>query len=86
MLVRPGRLFMEEMMECVLTEERYGSVKRVFVVCEDDQVMGVDFQRFMIGDSPPDEVKVMAGAHHMAMLTQPMLLTVYLDEVAAKYR
>ncbi|PKI78427.1 hypothetical protein CRG98_001173 [Punica granatum] len=86
MLIRPTRLFTEEMMAYGLTEERYGSVKRVFVMCEEDEVICVDFQRFMIQNSPPDEVKTMKGAHHMVMLSKPRELCRCLGEIAAKYR
>ncbi|XP_031388341.1 methylesterase 10 [Punica granatum] len=86
MLIRPTRLFTEEMMAYGLTEERYGSVKRVFVMCEEDEVIFVDFQRFMIQNSPPDEVKTMKGAHHMVMLSKPRELCRCLGEIAAKYR
>lgn len=76
---------MEEMMGCVVTEERYGSVKRVFVLCEEDEVASVDFQWSMIQNSPPDEVKIIEGAHHMAMLSNPRELQLCLDEIVAKY-
>ncbi|XP_027152367.1 methylesterase 10-like [Coffea eugenioides] len=41
MLVRPHPFFIEDMAkESLPTEEKYGSIKRDFVLCEDDQVVG----------------------------------------------
>ncbi|KAK4784085.1 hypothetical protein SAY86_018453 [Trapa natans] len=84
-LIRPGQLFVDEMMRYVLTEEKYGRVKKVFILCEEDEVMNVDFQRFLIQNSPPDHVKIMEGAYHMAMLSKPKELQQCLDEIVAKY-
>ncbi|CAK9160900.1 unnamed protein product [Ilex paraguariensis] len=49
MLVRPNGLFLEDMgKESLLTEEKYGSISRVYVVCKEDEVMEEEFQRYVI--------------------------------------
>jgi hypothetical protein len=47
--------------ERLLTEAGYGSVRRVFVVVEDDLSIPVEFQRRMIALSPGVKVEVMAA-------------------------
>lgn len=75
MLVRPTRLFLEELSkEGVLTEANYGSVKRVFIVCEEDEVMEEEFQRWMIKNSPTQQVISIKEAGHMVMLSKPQEL------------
>ena len=69
----------------MLTEEKYGSIDRVFIVCEEDLVMKEDFQRWMIEDSPLKEVNLIRGAGHMVMLSKPRELCQRLLEVAGKY-
>ncbi|XP_050204495.1 methyl jasmonate esterase 1-like isoform X2 [Mercurialis annua] len=39
-----------------VTKEKYGSVPRIFVVCDQDLIMTEDFQRWMIKNNPPDEL------------------------------
>ncbi|XP_022740942.1 methylesterase 10 [Durio zibethinus] len=86
MLVRPSRLFLEDLAtENLLTEEKFGSVDRVFIELEDDEVMMEEFQRLMIQKSPAKEVKVIRGAGHMAMLSKPKELCQLLQETAEKF-
>lgn len=85
-LIRPNGLFMEDFSkEGMLTEEKYGSIDRVFIVCEEDEVMKVDFQRLIIEDSPPKEVILIREAGHMVMLSKPSELCQRLLEVAGRY-
>lgn len=82
MLVRENGVFMEDLSnESMLTKEGFGSGNRVFVVCDDDRVMKEEFQRWMIKNSPPKQVKVMAGADHMVMLSQPNEVSILLQEI-----
>ncbi|XP_019185377.1 PREDICTED: methylesterase 10 [Ipomoea nil] len=82
MLIRPGALFVEEMAkENLLTKDKYGSVKRVYIICEDDQIMDQEFQIHNIQNSPPCEVKSMAATGHMAMLSKPEELCFSLQEI-----
>ncbi|KAA8531762.1 hypothetical protein F0562_006521 [Nyssa sinensis] len=62
MLVRPSKFFIEDMAkESLLTKEKYGSVSRAYIICEEDEVMKEDFARWMIEYSPPKEKKYTAG-------------------------
>ncbi|KAM7507027.1 hypothetical protein LguiA_017480 [Lonicera macranthoides] len=86
MLVRPNELYFEDMAkESLLTEKKYGSVIRVYVVCEEDEVMEEKIQRFVIENSPPKEVISIARAGHMVMLSQPTKLSSCLQDIAHKY-
>ncbi|CAL5324707.1 unnamed protein product [Camellia sinensis] len=85
-LVRPNRMFFDDVAkELLLTEARYGSVSRVYIVCEEDQLMKLEFQTWIIQNSPPDEVKSIANADHMIILSQPQELFLYLQEISQKY-
>lgn len=83
-LVRPIPLsILRDAME--LSDEKYGTVRRVFVVCQEDMVLKEDFQRWMIEKNPPDEVKVIKGADHMVMMSRPRELSALLLEIARDY-
>ncbi|KAI3747926.1 hypothetical protein L6452_10668 [Arctium lappa] len=86
MLVRAGGFFLEDMnKESLLSQNKYGSIRRVYVVCEGDEVMNEEFQRFIVNDSPPDEVKSVPGAGHMIMLSKSKDLSLYLQEIMDRY-
>ncbi|CAN6563047.1 unnamed protein product [Malus baccata var. baccata] len=75
MLIRPSGMFLEDMnKEGLLTEAKFGSVTRIFVVCEEDEVMKEEFQRWMIENGPNAEVRLIREAGHMVMLTKPIEL------------
>lgn len=85
MLIRPGKFFTEDMSkEGLLTKEKYGSIKRVYIVTQDDQVMEEEFQMYNIHKSPPHEVKVIAKCGHMVMISQPHKLSLCLQEIIAR--
>ncbi|XP_035542863.1 methylesterase 10-like [Juglans regia] len=87
-LVRPIRLYGDTatlQKEANLSREKYGQVPRVYIICEEDNVMKVDFQRWMIENNPAPEVKVIAGSDHMVMFSQPKELCSCLLEIAEKY-
>lgn len=85
-LVKPSWLYPNEMGdEDLLTKERYGSGKRVFIVCEGDNVVPEEIQKWMISNYEPNEVKLVEEAGHMAMLTKPQQLSRLLQEIAARY-
>ncbi|XP_010255102.1 PREDICTED: methylesterase 10 [Nelumbo nucifera] len=88
LLVRPAALFGEDLWNedtALLSEERYGSVRRVFVVCDGDKVMDESFQWWMIDNYPTKEVKVIRGSDHMVMLSKPLEFYFCLQEIADKY-
>lgn len=83
-LVRPFKMFTEDLAkESILTEAKFGSVDRVFVVCEGDEVMDQKkVQRLMIEEFPPKAVKCINGGGHMVMLSKPKQLFQHLIEIA----
>lgn len=85
MLVRPSGLFMEDLVSGnLLTEEKFGSVDRVFIKLEGDGVMMEEFQQLMIQNSPKD-VKVISEAGHMVMLSKPHELCQLLQEIGDNF-
>ena len=68
-----------------VTKEKYGLVHRVYIVCNKDNVIQEDFQRWMIENNPPDEVKLISGSDHMVMFSKPKELCSCLQEIAEKY-
>ncbi|XP_042974765.1 esterase PIR7B-like isoform X2 [Carya illinoinensis] len=87
-LVRPLRLFGDSstlQKETKLSREKYGQVPRVYIICEKDNGIKEDFQRWMIENNPAPEVKVIAGSDHMVMFSQPKELCSLLLEIAGKY-
>ncbi|WRX08554.1 Alpha/beta hydrolase fold-1 - like 5 [Theobroma cacao] len=86
MLVRPSGLFLDDLVTGnLLTQEKFGSVDRAFIVLEVDQVMMEEFQRLMIENCPAKEVKVINGAGHMVMLSKPKQLCQLLQDIAEKF-
>ncbi|KAF2295144.1 hypothetical protein GH714_031692 [Hevea brasiliensis] len=69
----------------VVTKEKYGSVPRIYIVCDQDKIINEDLQRWMIKNSPTDEVKVIADSDHMVMFSKPQELCSCLQEIAKKY-
>ncbi|XP_021809481.1 methylesterase 4-like [Prunus avium] len=57
--------------EIKLTKEKYGSVPRVYIVCDQDLTIGEDVQRWMIKESPPHEIKMINDSDHMLMFSKP---------------
>ncbi|CAL1408770.1 unnamed protein product [Linum trigynum] len=83
LMMRPFKFFLGDMSkESLLSEAKYGSVKRVYIVCKDDIVTMQEFQERIIESYPPDEVKYIEGADHMVMLSKPNELCQCLLEVA----
>ncbi|KAL5788426.1 hypothetical protein ACOSP7_005375 [Xanthoceras sorbifolium] len=85
-LMRPLRLFSEEDMsrELVLSWENYGSVKRVFIVSDEDMVADKDFVWWMIKKNPPHQVVEIKGSDHMVMMSKPRQLWTHLLDIASK--
>lgn len=84
--VRPGSLFMEDLMTMEkFSDEKFGSVPRVYVIAAEDKTIPPEFQRWQIENNPVAEVKEIKGADHMPMFTQPDALAKCLAEIAEKY-
>uniref|UniRef100_A0A0E0L1R7 AB hydrolase-1 domain-containing protein n=1 Tax=Oryza punctata TaxID=4537 RepID=A0A0E0L1R7_ORYPU len=84
-LTRPANRFTgDELMRDagLLTKNRYGSTRRVFVVVKDDHAIPVEFQRRMVAENPGVEVVHIAGADHMAMISKPAKLADLLVRIA----
>lgn len=85
-LIRPGSLFLKDLPNAKqFTGEGYGSVRRVFVLLDEDETIKGDFQRWMIDNSPVDQVIELKGVDHMPMLCDPKQLTVCLLDIALRY-
>lgn len=85
-MIRPGSLFLKDLADAKqFTEGGYGSVKRVYVVCDEDKAIEKGFQQWMIDNYHVDEVKELKGVDHMAMLCDPKQLSVCLIDISQKY-
>ncbi|KAG0471648.1 hypothetical protein HPP92_016194 [Vanilla planifolia] len=85
-LVRVTSLFLEDLSKMpAFTEERYGSVPKVYIVCGRDEAISVEYQRWMIQRTPVKEVMEIEGADHMAMLSSPVELFRCLARIVDKY-
>lgn len=68
-----------------LTEEGYGSVTRVYIVCGQDKGISEEYQRWMIENFPVKEVMEIEGADHMPMFSKPQELCDRLLKIVDKY-
>ncbi|KAI8542248.1 hypothetical protein RHMOL_Rhmol08G0123800 [Rhododendron molle] len=88
MLVRPYPFYHHDeaglVNDTALTNEKYGSVRRVYVVVEEDYTVKEEFQRWLIENNSADEVKVISGADHMVMFSKPQELSSCLLGLAEK--
>ncbi|GFQ01932.1 salicylic acid-binding protein 2 [Phtheirospermum japonicum] len=87
-LIRPSPLFVDfqkSSKETALTRGNYGSIPRAYVVCDQDNCMKEEMQRWLIDNNPPNEVKVIRGSDHMAMMSKPNDLCSFLLEIGDKY-
>ncbi|KAG5241361.1 Chain family protein [Salix suchowensis] len=85
-LIRPGSLFLYDLsMADNFSAKGYGSVKRVYVICDEDLAIPLEFQRWMIENSGADEVMEIKGADHMVMFSKPRELSQCLSEIAKKH-
>uniref|UniRef100_A0A0E0RFL4 AB hydrolase-1 domain-containing protein n=1 Tax=Oryza rufipogon TaxID=4529 RepID=A0A0E0RFL4_ORYRU len=83
-MVRPSRRFLNDatMNGDVLTVGRYGAVRRVYVVAEDDEWKPAEIQRLMVSWNPGTEVRALLGADHMPMFSKGRELSELLVEIA----
>ncbi|XVE87201.1 hypothetical protein DITRI_Ditri18aG0097000 [Diplodiscus trichospermus] len=85
-LIRPGSLFVSDLSKAEkFSNEKYGSLPRVYIVCNEDQGIPEKFQRWMIENSEVNDVMEIKDADHMAMFSKPQELFNCLSEVAQKY-
>lgn len=84
-LVRPLPLFEANNSKYKFTTERYGCVKRAFVVTERDLLATKKFQLWMIENNLPDITVEIKGADHMAMASKPFDLAYQLQRIAQQF-
>jgi hypothetical protein len=87
-LVRPVRSLGDQEQlqeETRVTKDNYGTVAKVDIVCQQDNILKNDFQLSMIERSPTNDVKVIVDADHMPMFSKPKELFAYLQEIAKTY-
>ncbi|XP_037410284.1 esterase PIR7B-like [Triticum urartu] len=85
MLVRPGNQFMKDPVmkdTSLLTDDNYGSVKKIYVVAKADGSSTEEMQRWMVMLSPGTEVEEIAGADHAIMSSRPTELCDALVKIA----
>lgn len=87
-LLRPTRIYGDEELlreNTRVTRDKYGTVAKVYIVCEQDKILKHDFQLSMIERNQPTDVKVISTADHMPMFSKPQELFSYLHEIANTY-
>ncbi|CAK7339432.1 unnamed protein product [Dovyalis caffra] len=84
LLLRPFPIYSSSETEnaVIVTKEKYGSVRRVYIVCEQENDPK---QTWMIENNPVDEVMVISGSDHMAMFSKPQELCSCLQDIGDKY-
>ncbi|KAJ4827277.1 hypothetical protein Tsubulata_031185 [Turnera subulata] len=82
-LVRPASLFLHDL--STSNNYSYGSVPRVYIICNEDEAIPQEFQRWMIENSPVQDVMEIEGADHMPMLCKPREACTCLSKIAQKY-
>ncbi|KAL3529876.1 hypothetical protein ACH5RR_009198 [Cinchona calisaya] len=86
LLMRPSPLFLDDTSKAKsFSKERFGSVNRAYVVCNEDQCLTFEFQHWLIENSGTTEVKEIKDADHMPMLSKPRELCQILQEITDKY-
>ena len=87
-LIRPSPLLSQEDFssgQLDVTREKYGTVKRVFIIAEKDLILQKKFQEFMIRENPPNQVEEILGSDHMVMMSKPRELCDVLLRIAMHY-
>ncbi|KAL5562498.1 hypothetical protein UlMin_032245 [Ulmus minor] len=87
MLMRPVPLFSEEDMskELMLSNDKYGSVTRIYIISERDCVINKDTEGWMLKTNPPHEIIKISEADHMTMMSKPLELWDHLQGIVEKY-
>ncbi|KAM6564424.1 hypothetical protein CsatB_024422 [Cannabis sativa] len=85
-LTRPGSLFIEDLCKAKkLSENSYGSVPIVFVICDQDLGIPLEFQKWMIQNGGVSDVVEIQGADHMPMFSKPKQTCDVLVNIASKF-
>ncbi|GAV86955.1 LOW QUALITY PROTEIN: Abhydrolase_6 domain-containing protein [Cephalotus follicularis] len=84
LLGRSLPLYIDEATTAVI-KEKYGSVRRVFVVCDQDNVIKEDLQRWMLQKNSVDEITELSGSDHMLRFSKAQELSSCLQLIAQSY-
>ena len=74
--------FAPVMEKLILTEERYGSVRRFFVETTEDNAIPLSHQQSMCVANPPEKVLRLKGSDHAPFFSRPQALHKALVEIA----
>lgn len=86
-LSRAGSTFNEDLSKMPpFTKEGYESVPKVYIMCKDDKLLPLDFQKWMIKNSQVNQVKEIEGADHVPMSSKPQELFRFLLEAGERYQ
>ncbi|KAL3529868.1 hypothetical protein ACH5RR_009190 [Cinchona calisaya] len=86
LLVRPMPILKEDLSRTKpFSAEGYGSVKRAYIVCSEDNIMEADLQHWLAKSVGAAVVKEIKDADHMAMLSKPQELCQYLQEIVDEH-
>ncbi|CAK7339440.1 unnamed protein product [Dovyalis caffra] len=86
LLNRPGSMFLQSLSKAKkFTDERYGSVPKVYIVCTEDLMMSESFQRCMIEHNNKVKEVVEIPADHMVVFSKPKELSRSILELACKH-
>ncbi|GAV92021.1 LOW QUALITY PROTEIN: Abhydrolase_6 domain-containing protein, partial [Cephalotus follicularis] len=84
LLGRSLPLYIDEATTAVI-KEKYGSVRRVFVVCDQDNVIKEVLQRWMLQKTSVDEITELSGSDHMLRFSKAQELSSCLQLIAQSY-
>ncbi|KAF8765328.1 hypothetical protein HU200_008704 [Digitaria exilis] len=85
-LMRVGAVFLEDLQVMgPLSKDRYGSVRKAYIVCKQDLAITEVYQRWMVSKNPVGEVMEIHRADHMAMLSAPNEVVQCIVDIANKY-
>lgn len=65
-----------------LSDLRYGSVRRFYIVTPEDNAIPVTVQENMINSNPPEKVLRLKGADHSPFFSKPQALHKLLVEIS----
>ncbi|CAI9766836.1 unnamed protein product [Fraxinus pennsylvanica] len=82
-LMRPISNFWDDLSKkSAFSNEMYGSVKRAYIMPDEDKTLKLDFQRWQIKISGATIVKEIKDVDHMAMISKPHELCQHLLDIA----
>ncbi|XP_076891656.1 salicylic acid-binding protein 2-like [Bidens hawaiensis] len=85
-LIRPSSFFIKDLKNPKqFTKEGFGSVRRAYIICDEDNVIKKCFQQWMIDNNPAEVVKELKHVDHMPMLCDPKQLSVCLLDIAVQH-